>query len=174
MDHDEIDMRVRAWAAQRRLPRAHLERWLSRAADVRKILLELAEALSLRTGQFLTVYELIDEIGVREKLGVREVLAMPAVAQLISGKGSGPGRAGQLIAVLRSLRYPRLHQAQAAASARLKALRLPPNIHVSWSPDMSGALKIELIADGSEQMAAALDTITAHRTALCALADEIG
>jgi len=93
MNQEEIDMRVRAWAEQRRLLQAHLERWLSQAVDARKILLELAEGLSLRTGQFVTIYELIDEIGVREKMGVGEVLAIPALAQILAGEGSGPGRA---------------------------------------------------------------------------------
>jgi len=63
------DEAIRKWAAARHLPEAHLDRWLALAPEDRSALMELAEALRLRTGQLLTAFELLEEIA-RGGMGV--------------------------------------------------------------------------------------------------------
>src|SRR6266849_1634133 len=86
---------IRAWAALRRLPDAHLERWLALEEPDRAALLEAARRLRLRTGQFVTALELLEEIAVRDpKQGnVAIVIAQDSIRQIFDGAGSVPERA---------------------------------------------------------------------------------
>src|SRR5690242_6472329 len=72
---DEIDAKIRMLADQRRLPAAHLERWLAFDEVSRGEFLALARKVRLRTGQLVTALDLLEEIAVRERATVAEVLS---------------------------------------------------------------------------------------------------
>ena len=83
---------IRAWAALRRLPDAHLERWLALEEPDRAALLEAGRRLRLRTGQFVTALELLEEIAVRDpgRGSVASVLAQDSIRQIFDGRARYP------------------------------------------------------------------------------------
>src|SRR5579863_8491406 len=62
-----LDDAIRRWADEQHLADAHLRRWLGLSDDDRAALLEIAETLRMRTGQFVTTFELLEEIALRER-----------------------------------------------------------------------------------------------------------
>src|SRR6266404_3469643 len=101
MNGDAIDAEIRMLAEQRRLPAAHIERWLAMDSASRGVLLILARKLGLRTGQLVTALELLAEIAVRERITVAEVLGRDEIRRIAERSGSGPARASALIEALR-------------------------------------------------------------------------
>src|SRR5260370_12530612 len=67
---------IRAWAALRRLPDAHLERWLALEEPDRAALLEAALLLRLPTAQFVTALDLLDEIAVRNPMQAKVAIVL--------------------------------------------------------------------------------------------------
>jgi len=122
---DEIDAKIRMLADQRRLPAAHLERWLAFDEVSRRGLLALARHVRLRTGQLVTALDLLEEIAVREQITVAQVLGRDEIRRIANRSGSGPARASALIEALRKIRFPRLRQMQERLRAEVAALKLP-------------------------------------------------
>src|SRR5579863_1028455 len=90
MKADAIDAEIRVTAAQRRLPAAHLERWLAMDHASRCALLAFARKLRLRTGQLVSALDLLEEIAVRERTTVGEVLGRDEIRRIADAPGSAP------------------------------------------------------------------------------------
>src|SRR5260370_8703126 len=105
MKADEIDAEIRMLAEQRRLPAAHLERWLAIDEVSRGELLALARKVRFRTGQLVTALELLEEIAVRERIAVAEVLKRDEIRRIADGPASAPARTSALLAALTQLLY---------------------------------------------------------------------
>src|ERR1700731_2384000 len=101
MKADEIDAEIRMLAEDRRLPATHLERWLAFDEVSRREMLYLARKVRFRTGQLVTALELLEEIAIRERITVAEVLSRDEIRRVADGSGSGPARASALIEALR-------------------------------------------------------------------------
>ena len=136
MKADEIDAEIRMLAEERRLPAAHLERWLTSDELSRGALLRLAKKLRLRTGQLVTALELLEEVAVRERITVAEVLSRDEICRITDGPNSGPARASALIEALRQLRFPRLRKMQERLRAEVAALKLPRGISVDLPKEL--------------------------------------
>ena len=96
MKTDEVDAEIRMLAEQRRLPATHLERWLAFDEVSRGRLLALARNVRFRTGQLVTALDLLEEIAVRERVKVAEVLGRDEIRRIADGSGSRPARASAL------------------------------------------------------------------------------
>ena len=129
IDRDQ-NARIRDWAAQRRLPAAIVERWLALEGADREVLLGLAEGLRLRTGQFVSAFELVEEIRVRDGGDIAGVLAQHELRSIIDGGGSTPERAHALLDGLRALRFPRLRAAATQLAEKIAELKLPSNLRL--------------------------------------------
>src|SRR5580698_11440717 len=99
------DEAIRHWASERHLSEAHLVRWLALAQADRTALVQIAEALRLRTGQLVTAFELLEEIALRDRVSITAILARAEVRRILDGTGSAPGRARELIEMLRAMRF---------------------------------------------------------------------
>ena len=66
MSTDDIAQAVRAWAEQRHLDRAHLERWLALDAYSAAAVLNAASCLRLRVGQLQGALGMLEEIALVE------------------------------------------------------------------------------------------------------------
>src|SRR5579863_316479 len=97
MKADEIEAEIRNIAAQRRLPKTHLERWLAMDDASRGAFLTLARKLGLRTGQIVSALELLEEIAVREKITAAEVIGRDEIRRAADARGSAPARASAFI-----------------------------------------------------------------------------
>ncbi len=175
MDPLEIERRIRIWADARALPPAHLEKWLVLDEPGRTRLLEIAEYLKFRTGQFITAFMLLEEIAVRDRERIAEILARPSILRLINASGSGPGRARALIDELRTLRYPRLRRACERLTAEVAALGMPRGIKVVLPRELaSDEVRIEIIAHGGAEMEELLATLRAKAGGLVRIAAMLG
>src|ERR1700757_1490899 len=93
-----LDARIREWAEARRLPGSHLERWLRLPKDDRNALLEVADKLRMRTGQFVVSLGLLEEIAARDRAAIATILERAQLRRIIEGNGSAPARASAVIA----------------------------------------------------------------------------
>jgi hypothetical protein len=152
MKADEIDAEIRITAAQRRLPKTHLERWLAMDDASSGALLALARSLRLRTGQLVSALELLEEIAVRELTTVAEVLGRDELRRIANGPDSAPARASAFVEALRQLRFPRLKKMQELLRAEIAALKLPSRISLVLPKELgSDDLKISFqVRNGGE------------------------
>jgi hypothetical protein len=166
------DEAIRKWAEARHLPDVHLERWLALAPDDRAALMELAEVLRLRVGQFLTAFELLEEISLRERATIATIVACRDVRRILDGAGSAPGRARELIDALRVKRFPRLQRMTARLALEIAALGLPGGIKVVLPKDLSSDdVRIEIHAHGGADLQLLIDAVAQVRMDLGRIAD---
>jgi hypothetical protein len=160
MSNDEIEIGISQWANARGLTFAQVEKWLALDPASRSELLELARRVKFRTGQFLTTFELLEEIAVRENQTIAEILARPAIGHILRAADSGPGKARALIEELRLLRYARLNQMNELLKAEIAALGLPRGIKIVLPRELgSDEVRIEIVAHGDEELADLLRTL---------------
>jgi hypothetical protein len=175
MNSAEVEHRIGRWANAKLLPPAVAERLLALDEPGRTQLLEIAERLRMRTGQFISAFALLEEIAVRECQSLGEILAHPSVRRVVNSVGSGPGRARALLDELRSLRYPRLKRASESFAEEVAAIKLPPGIKIVLPRDLaSDEVRVEIVAHGSAKMAELLRWLSAKSGELVRLAAMLG
>ena len=182
MSGPEISATIRRWAAERHLPEPHLERWLALVHDDRAALLEVAQALRLRTGQLMTALEMLEEIALRERAAqgpiaapIAAILARREIRRILEAKGSAPGRARELIETLRAIRFPRLKRAADRLAAEIAALGLPGKVKVVLPRELSSdEVRIEISAHGGAELERLIDAVAQARAGLARVAEQIG
>lgn len=128
---------IRALAERRRLPEAHLGRWLRMAESDGAALLDLATRLNLRTGQLVEALLMLEEVAVRGRITIASVLVRGEVRAALGASGSGPGRATNFIHALRALRFPRLLDLRRRLGEQIRALCLPRGVSVILPRDLN-------------------------------------
>ena len=175
MNADEIDARIRALARERRLSASHLARWLAMDPPSRAALLDIADALRLRTGQLTTALDTLEEIAVREQVSVAAVLDRPEIRRVANGSGSAPSRASGLLEALRTLRYPRLKKMQEELRSEVSALKLPRGISIDLPKDLgSDELTVSLRVRSAIELANLLDSLDRSRPGLTRIIEMLG
>ncbi len=102
---------------------------------------------------------------------------MPAteVRRILDGAGSAPGRARELIEMLRVMRFPRLRRMADLLAAEVAALRLPGGIKVVLPKDLSSdEVKIEICARGGADLQSLIDALARVQAGLGRIADLAG
>ncbi|HEY6394393.1 MAG TPA: hypothetical protein VIX12_03180, partial [Candidatus Binataceae bacterium] len=155
----EIETSIRALASARRLPQAHLERWLGFEPDGKAAFLAIAQSLHLRTGPIISALEMLEEISVREGQPEAAILGGPGVKRIVQGPGSAPERAHAFLEELRSIRYPQLTRLARRIEAEIAALKLPRGITIVMPKDLnSGEFTIELRARSAQELETFVET----------------
>jgi hypothetical protein len=168
----EIDEAIRRWATMRHLPDAHLMRWLALAPEDRTALLGIVERLHLRTGQLVSAFEVLEEIALRERITIAAIIVSDEIRSIIDGAGSAPGRARDLLDMLRAKRFPRLHRMTTRLVNEIAALGLPGGIRVVLPKDLaSDEVRIEICARGGAEMLRLIDAVANARAGLGRIAD---
>jgi hypothetical protein len=175
MNTDEIDIRVRTIAAERRLPASHLDRWLAMDPPSRAAMLDLAQTLSFRTGQLVTALDTLGEIAVREHVTVAAILDRREIRRIANGSGSTPSRASALLETLRTLRYPLLRKMQQQLRCEISALKLPRGISLDLPKELgSDELTVSVRARSGDELAHLLDALDQKRPALTRIIEMLG
>jgi hypothetical protein len=175
MNADEIDAEIRMLAEQRRLPAAHLERWLAIDDLSRGGLLTLARKVRFRTGQIVSALDLLEEIAVRERVTVAEVLRRDEVRRIADGPGSGPARASALIEALRRIRFPRLRAMQERLRAEVAALKLPRGISVDLPTELgSDELTVSLQVRSADELGRLVAALNQSSAGLARIVEMLG
>jgi hypothetical protein len=175
MNSAEVECRFRHWADAKALPPIYVEKWLALDELSRTRLLETADNLKMRTGQFIAILTLLEEIAVRECQSVGEILAYPSLVRVLNSTGSGPGRARALLDELRALRYPRLKRASERLAQEMAAIKLPAGIKIVLPRDLaSDEVRVEIVAHGRAEMEKLLAWLKAKSGELVRLAAMLG
>ena len=175
MSGTEVETAIRAWGVERRLPASYVDHWLELTVPERTALLELVQTLPLRTGQFVTIFTLLEEIGVRENQPVTAVLARREIRHIFAANQSAPGKARALLEALRAIRLPHLDAALERIIARVAALKLPAGVRLVLPPNLSSdELRVELTAHGGDELRGLVEALTAKSTELCRIAELLG
>ena len=175
MKADGIDADIRMLAEDRRLPAAHLERWLAIDEVSRGGLLELARNVRFRTGQLVTALDLLEEIAVRERITVAEVLERDVIRRIADGPGSGPARASALIDALRKIRFPRLRAMQERLRAEVAALKLPRGISVDLPKELgSDELTVSLRVRSANDLGRLIAALNQSSAGLVRIVEMLG
>lgn len=175
MNADEIDAKIRAIAAERRLPVSHLARWLAMDQPSRTAMLEIAHALRFRTGQLVAALDTLEEIAVREHLSIAAILDHPEIRRISRRSGSAPSRASALLEQLRALRYPRLKKMQDELRAEVSALNLPRGISLDLPKDLgSDEVTVSLRARSGAELAHLLELLDQKRAGLTRIIEMLG
>lgn len=152
-ENRDLGEAIRAWADERRLDRAHLERWLGLDAPSAGALLDVARDLRLRVGQFDEALAMLEEIALVDGESVAAVLARPAVKRILEGSGPAPARARAFVEELRPMRYPRMRRALERMEAEIAALKLPRSVAVVLPKNLgSDELRIEIRARSGTEL----------------------
>jgi hypothetical protein len=166
---------IRALAERRHLPAAHLARWLGAGARSRDAILEFARTLALRTGQIVEALDLLDEISVRERAAIADILARPALARLLTAAGSRPDRARDFLAELRGMRFPRLSELSRRLHDEIAALKLPAGVRVVLPPRLgSDELTVQLRVSSPSGLERALEAIAERRDGITRIIEMLG
>src|SRR5487761_2236078 len=145
MSDVDVPRAVRAWAEQRHLDHAHLERWLALDTDSAASVLEAACRLRLRVGQLQSALGMLEEIALVEAMRISAVLARAPLKRILEGVGPAPARAHAFVEELRAMRFPRLARALEQMKAEVAALKLPRSMTVALPKDLgSDELRIEI------------------------------
>jgi hypothetical protein len=175
MSERDVTGAIGEWAAERRLDRAHLDRWLALDAPSARALLEVARALRMRAGQLDEALGMLEEIALVEGETVAAVLARPALKRILEGHGSAPARARGLIEELRAIRFPRLRRAVERIEAEIAALKLPRAIAVVLPKNLgSDELRIEIRARGGAELRDAMAALERSARQLERIAEMLG
>jgi hypothetical protein len=175
MSDAEREIELRAWAAERHLPDLYVNRWFELEASERGSLLELAKTVHLRTGQFVTIFDLLEEIAVRENQKIAEVLSLPEIRRIFDSSQSAPGKARAILDALRRIRFPQMRATVDRIMARIAELKLPPGVRVVLPPDLaSDELRIELTAHGGAELKRLVEAVAGKSAKLCRIADLLG
>jgi hypothetical protein len=173
-----LDAAIGAWADERRLPDAYLARWQALAESDRAAIYNIASTLRLRTGQFVTAFEFIDEIAVREGKSAAQIIARSEIRRIVegtSGTGSTPGRARELIETFRGMRFPRLTRIHERVEAAVAAIGLPREIRVILPHELgSDEVKVEISAHGGAELERLIAELSAKRSRLGKIAEMVG
>ncbi|MGH7917244.1 MAG: hypothetical protein ACREQE_07230, partial [Candidatus Binataceae bacterium] len=149
----ETEAQVRAWAAERHLPTACVGRWLELSEADCTALYDVARTMNLRTAQFVTIFEMLDEIAVRDNQPISAILASPGIQRVLRGSGSAPARARMLAEHLKELRFPRLRRQLERIREQVASLGLPRTISVMPPNNLSSdELRIEITAHSGTEL----------------------
>jgi hypothetical protein len=169
------DLEIRNIAIARHLPDSHLERWLKIDEPGPTAFLEFAQTLKLRTGQMVAALDLLDEISVRDRCGIADVLSRPALRRTLSANGSTPSRAHTFLEELRAIRFPRLREIAAQIESAIAALRLPRDISILLPRDLaSDELTIQLKVSRASTIHQQLETLMSKRSEIAQILAMLG
>jgi hypothetical protein len=175
MSASGLDDAILALGHRRRLPPAHLTRWLGMDEPSRAAILGVAERLRLRTGQLVGALEMLEEIAVRDGVPAAATLDRGEVQRAMKTPGSTPARASAFLDALRAIRFPRLERTMQRLRAELSGLELPPGLSVALPKDLSSdELVIQLRARTGADLRRLAAALLARQEGLVRLARILG
>lgn len=147
------EMEIREYAKDKGFHPQTLERWLSWDQPARDTLFRLAMGLKVGENHLRDLMDWLEEIALRDQSTIEEILAGKPITDIESDPRLG--RADKLKRVkeeLRRLRFPRLAQMEDSILARIRELKLHPEIRLTVPPGLEGGrLRVELSASTPEE-----------------------
>jgi hypothetical protein len=148
------DQTIQDYGKERGFHDQTLGRWLRLSPSDRDALLELAQRLRIGENHFRDLLDWLEEIALRDGVGLCEVLK----GELFVNTLSDPrlGRNDKLKRVkeeLRRLRFPRLSRIEDEIQGKIRKLKLGPRIRMTVPPSLEGgALAVQIKAASHEEL----------------------
>jgi hypothetical protein len=144
---------IRAYATSKGFHPQTLERWLSWNAADGGALERLAFALKISENHLRDLMDWLEEVALRDGVSVQAVLN----AKIVDDIATDPrlGRADKLKRIkehVRRLRFPRLAETEDSIRAKIRELKLAPEIRLNVAPGLEGGnLHVEFSADNYDE-----------------------
>jgi hypothetical protein len=131
-----------------------LERWLSWQPADRSALADLAIPLKMGENHLRDIMDWLEEIALRERAKIHEILSLRAVTDCAGDPRLGRGdKLKRVKEEVRRMRFPRLAETEDAIRARIQALKLHPEVRLSVPPGLEGGrLQVEFHAGSREEL----------------------
>jgi hypothetical protein len=154
---------IRAYAAEKSFRPQTIERWLSWEEPDRAALVEIAVNLKIGENHLRDVMDWLEEVALRDRLSIRDVLAGKAIKDILTHPGLG--RADKLRRIkdqLRRMRFPRLAETEDTIQNKIRQLKLHPEIRLSVPAGLEGGrLVVEFTAASQEELQRAVKKLSA-------------
>ena|ERR671924_1546374 len=139
---------VREYAKAKGLHPQTLNRWLLWAEADRNGLFAIAMSLKIGENHLRDFMDWLEEIALRDGVGIRTILEAGPINEALGNPRLG--RADKIKRIkeqLRRLRFPRLSRTEDAIRARIRDLKLQPEIRLFVPPGLEGGtVKVEFTA----------------------------
>ena len=149
-----LDQTILDYAREKGLHKRTLERWLQLLPADQEALLELTQALKLGENHFRDFLDWLEEIALRDGVGLCEVLKGESFVNTLSDPRLGRNdKLKRVKEELRRLRFPRLSRIEGEIQQKIRGLKLKPQIQMSIPRDLEGgALTVRVKATSYEEL----------------------
>ena len=149
-----IDQRIREYAKEKGFHSQTVERWLHLVGADREALFELTQMLKLGENHFRDLLDWLEEIALRDGVGLCEVLKGESFVNTLSDPRLGRNdKLKRVKEELRRLRFPRLSRIEGEIQQKIRGLKLKPQIQMSIPRDLEGgALTVRVKATSYEEL----------------------
>lgn len=142
------EVAIRDYAKAKGFRAQTMERWLSWQPLDRAALAELVLALKIGENHLRDVMDWLDEIALRDRVQVHEILSRKVVSDIATDPRLGRGdKLKRVKEQLRRWRFPRLADTEDAIRAKIQGLKLKTGIKLSVPSGLEGGrLQVEFSA----------------------------
>jgi len=149
-----IDQSIIEHAKERGFHRQTVERWLRLSFRDQEALFQLTQTLKLGENHFRDLLDWLEEIALRDGVGLCEVLKGESFVNTLSDPRLGRNdKLKRVKEELRRLRFPRLSRIEDEIRRKIRDLKLKPQIQMSVPPGLEGGfLTVQLKATSFQEL----------------------
>jgi ParB family chromosome partitioning protein len=153
---------IKRYVLKEEVSRTNIRRLGSLSPDDRMAILSLISRLKLGENRLREIFTLLEETSRKNQCGVREIVERLEIQAILSQKELTPSqRTERIKKVLMNLRYPRMHQLEAAFDKKGKDLNLPSHILLHHQPFFEGkGLRVEFQFETMEEYQKILSSLS--------------
>ena len=134
-----IDQQIQVYCRLKSFHPKTQERWLELSDADREALLLLAETLKVGENHFKDLLDWLEEISVRDGVGVAQVLSREDLSRVASDPRLGRSdKLKRLKEEVRRLRFPRMARIEDEIRRRVRAMKLDPKITLTVPAGLEG------------------------------------
>jgi hypothetical protein len=148
------DQTIQDYGKERGFHEQTLGRWLRLSPSDRDALLELAQGLRIGENHFRDLLDWLEEIALRDGVGLCEVLKGESFVNTLSDPRLGRNdKLKRVKEELRRLRFPRLSRIEDEIQRKIRKLKLGPRIRMTVPPSLEGGvLTVQVRATSYEEL----------------------
>lgn len=158
----DLDEQIRDHARTKAFHPRTLQRWLDWDEPDKATLFRFATGLKIGENHLRDLMDWLEEIALRDQVRIHEICRRRAVTAIETDPRLGRGdKLKRIKEELRRLRFPRLAQLEDAISARIRELKLHPQVKISLAPGLeSGRLHVEFSALTRDELKSAVGKLS--------------
>jgi ParB/RepB/Spo0J family partition protein len=158
----QMEDEIKIYVLNEEVSRANIRRISRFSSKDRMALLSLISPLKLGENRLREILTFFEEIALRDRLKITEILKRPEIQAVLSHQDlTPPQRADRMKKALLGLRYPRMHSMETMFEKKRRELSLPANVSLLHQPFFEGkGLKIEFHFETVEEYQSVLSSLT--------------